>query len=135
MTRLSLPGYRKVAPADDPIYARDDLFGEAADLFWEQRDGEHEFVEVALDDLLFSQPTIDPERVQWIVEHSEVIDGDLPDGADDTMYAHSTVMRWRNEYWLYDGHHRVAAAQQLGRSTMRFALVDLDALVLMNNEQ
>jgi uncharacterized protein (DUF1015 family) len=53
-----------------------------------------------------SRPHLDPDRVAYYVEHLD----------DSSPVA---VFNINGRFLLADGHHRVAAAEQLGRSTVR----------------
>ncbi|WP_115788392.1 ParB/RepB/Spo0J family partition protein [Arthrobacter silvisoli] len=62
--------------------------------------------ELVQDSIELSRPYLDPERVSYYLEH---LDESTP----------VVVFTINGHMLLADGHHRVAAAEQLGRSTVR----------------
>jgi len=62
--------------------------------------------ELARDSIERSRPHLDPDRVSYYVEH---LDESTP----------VVVFNVNGLLLLTDGHHRVAAAEQLGRSTVK----------------
>lgn len=72
--------------------------------------------DVPVDELLATQPVVKANKIQTILDTPPV----LWSKQDVPLFAYKD-----NKYYIFDGHHRVAAAILLGMSTVSGQVVDL----------